>query len=91
MRPKKVLMEVNGVIIRLEKTKQNKPIRDIAETLEVANSTILYILKKKECTGELSNTKKPGRAQKESKVDDCRILSMVKKNPLQHVVKSSTF
>ncbi|XDV43857.1 hypothetical protein PO909_012255 [Leuciscus waleckii] len=36
---------------------------------------------KKECTGELSNIKRPGRPRKTTVVDDRRILSMVKKNP----------
>ncbi len=38
-----------------------------------------YILKKKESTGELNNIKKPGRPT--TKVDDRRILSLVKKTP----------
>ncbi|CAM4736095.1 unnamed protein product, partial [Leuciscus chuanchicus] len=37
--------------------------------------------KKKECTGELRNIKRPGRPRKTTVVDDRRILSMVKKNP----------
>lgn len=47
----------------------------------MAKSTVLYNLKKKECTGELSSTKRPGRLQKTTKVDDRRIQSLVKKNP----------
>ncbi len=39
--------------------KQNKPIREIAKTLGVAKTTVWNILKKKERTGELSNTKDP--------------------------------
>ena len=77
---KVVSMQVKEAIIR-QKTPQNKPIRHIAETLQVAKSTIWYILKKKECTGELSNTKRPGRPQKTTKVDDRRIIFLVKKNP----------
>ncbi|XP_047016601.1 ubiquitin-like-conjugating enzyme ATG10 isoform X3 [Ictalurus punctatus] len=38
-------------------------------------------LRKEECTAELSNTKRPGRPQKTTKVDDHRILSWLKKNP----------
>ncbi len=41
--------------------KQNKPIREIAKTLGVAKTTVWNILKKKERTGELSNTKRPGK------------------------------
>ena len=43
---------------------QNKPTREIAKTLGVAKSTVWYILKRKECTGELSNTKRPRRPRK---------------------------
>ena len=60
---------------------RNKPIREMAKTLGVAKSTVWYILKKKERTGELSNTKRPGRPQKTTVVDDRRIISLVKKNP----------
>ena len=64
---------------------QNKPVREIAETLSVAQSTVWNILKKKECTSELSNTKRPGRPWKTTMVDDKRILSLVKKNPFTTV------
>lgn len=72
-------MQVKQAIIRLQK--QNKSIREIAGTLGVARSTVWYILRKKECNGELSNIKRPGRPRKTTVVDDRRILSMVKKNP----------
>lgn len=74
-------MQVKEAIIRLKK--QNKSIREIAKTLGAAKSTIWYIFKKKECTGKLSNIKRPGRPRKTTKVDDRRILSLVKKNPRQ--------
>uniref|UniRef100_A0A8C5Q3N9 Transposase n=1 Tax=Leptobrachium leishanense TaxID=445787 RepID=A0A8C5Q3N9_9ANUR len=77
MRSKELSLSVKQAIIRLKK--QNKPIREIARTLGVA------ILKKKECTGELSNTKRPGRPQKTTVVDDQRILSLVKKTPITTV------
>ena len=51
----------------------------MAGTLGGAKTTIWYILKRKECTGKLSNTKRAGRPQKLTKVDDGRILSLVKK------------
>ena len=51
----------------------------------MAKSTVWYILKKREHTGELSNTKRPGRPRKASVVDDRRILSLVKKNPFTTV------
>jgi len=44
-----------------EAEKKKKSIREIAEMLGVAKSTVLYILRKKECTGELVNSKRPGR------------------------------
>ncbi len=65
------------------KTKQ--PIREIAKTLGVAKTTVWNILKKKERTGELSNTKRPGRPRKTTVVDDRRILSLVKKTPFTTV------
>ncbi len=65
--------------------KQNKPIREIAKTLGVAKTTVCNILKKKERTGELSNTKRPGWPRKTTVVDDRRILSLVKKTPFTTV------
>ena len=56
MRSKELSLSVKQAIIRLKN--QNKPIREIAKTLGVAKSTVWNILKKKEHTGELSNTKK---------------------------------
>lgn len=40
------------------------------------------ILRKKECTGELGNAKRPGRPQKTPVGYDGRIVSMVKRNPI---------
>ena len=71
------------IIIRLKN--RNKLIREIAKTFGVAKSTVWNILKKKEHTGELSNTKRPGRPRKTTVVDDRRILSLVKKNPFTTV------
>ncbi len=78
MRSKELSLSVKQAIIRLKK--QNKPIREIAKTLGVAKTTVWNILKKKERTGELSNTKRPGRPWKTTVVDDRRILSLVKKS-----------
>lgn len=51
------------------------------KTLGVAKSTIWYIKKKKKyCTAELSNTKKPRRPQKATGEDDRNIIFLVKKN-----------
>ena len=72
-------LSVKQAIIRMKN--QNKPIREIAKTFGVAKSTVWNILKKKERTGELSNTKIPGRPRKTTVVDDRIILSLVKKNP----------
>mgnify|MGYP002715355238 CR=1 FL=1 len=83
MRSKELSLSVKQAIIRLKK--QNKPIREIAKTLGVAKSTVWNILKKKERTGELSNTKRPGRPRKTTVVDDRRILSLVKKTPFTTV------
>ncbi|CAJ0938076.1 unnamed protein product, partial [Ranitomeya imitator] len=49
--------------------------------LGVAKSTVGYILRKKELTGELGNSKRPGRPRMTTVVDDRRILNLVKKNP----------
>ncbi len=57
MRSKELSLSVKQAIIRLKK--QNKPIREIAKTLGMAKTTVWNILKKKERTGELSNTKRP--------------------------------
>ncbi len=83
MRAKELSLSVKQAIIRLKK--QNKPIREIAKTLGVAKTTVWNILKKKERTGELSNTKRPGRPRKTTVVDDRRILSLVKKTPFTTV------
>ena len=55
MKSKELSLSVKQAIIRLKN--RIKPIREIAKTLGVAKSTVWYILKKKERTGELSNTK----------------------------------
>uniref|UniRef100_A0A8C5Q4E8 Transposase n=1 Tax=Leptobrachium leishanense TaxID=445787 RepID=A0A8C5Q4E8_9ANUR len=77
MRSKELSLSVKQAISRLKK--QNKPIREIARTLGVAKTTVWNILKKKERTGELKNTKRPRRPRKTTVVDDQRILSLVKK------------
>uniref|UniRef100_A0A3B5Q0B9 Transposase n=2 Tax=Xiphophorus maculatus TaxID=8083 RepID=A0A3B5Q0B9_XIPMA len=79
MRSKELSIEVKQNILRLKKKK--KSIREIADMLGVAKSTVGYILRKKEFTGELGNSKRPGRPRKTTVVDDRRILSLVKKNP----------
>ncbi len=67
MRSKELSLSVKQAIIRLKKL--NKPIREIAKTLGVAKTTVWNILKKKERTSELSNTKRPGRPRKTTVVD----------------------
>ena len=73
MRSKELSLSVKQAIIRLKN--QNKPIREITKTLGVAKSTVWNILKKKERTGELSNTKRPGRPQRTTVVDDKNYFS----------------
>ena len=60
MKSKELSLSVKQVIIRLKH--QNKPIREIAETLGVVFGRFV---KKKEHTGELSNTKRPRRPWKQ--------------------------
>ncbi|KAL0199178.1 hypothetical protein M9458_007718, partial [Cirrhinus mrigala] len=79
MRSKELSMQVKEAILKMRK--QKKPIREIATILGVAKSTVWYILRKKESTGELSNAKRPARPRKTTVVDDRRIISMVKRNP----------
>ena len=83
MRSKELSLSVKQAIIRLKKSKQNRSER-LEKTLGVAKSTVWNILKKKERTGEPSNTKRPGRSRKTTVVDE-RILSLVKKNPFTSV------
>ena len=73
MRSKELSLSVKQAIIRLKN--QNKPIREM----------VWNILKKKERTSELSNTKRPGRPWKTTVVDDRIIISLVKKNPFTTV------
>ena len=87
MKSKELSLPVMQAIIRLKNL--NKQIREIAKTLGVAKSTIWYILKKKEHTGELRNTKRPGRPWKTTVVDDRITLSLVNKNPLPTVLSRS--
>uniref|UniRef100_A0A3P9JP88 Transposase Tc1-like domain-containing protein n=1 Tax=Oryzias latipes TaxID=8090 RepID=A0A3P9JP88_ORYLA len=80
MRSKELSMQVKGAIIKLRKQKKTmKP--ETATVLGVATSTVWYIQRKKESSGELSNAKRPGRPRKTTVVDDGRIISMVKRNP----------
>jgi len=58
--------------------KQNKSIREIAGTLGVAKSTVWSILRKKECTGELSNIV----------VDDCMDPLKGKENNIHNIQTS---
>ncbi len=76
---KDLSIQVKQTIVRLQK--QSKSIWKIEGTFGVAKSTVWYILRKKEHTGELSNIKRPGRPRRTTVMDDRRILSMIKKNP----------
>ncbi len=85
MQSKDLSIQVKQMIVRLQK--QNKYISEIAGTLGVIKSTVWYILRKKERTGELSTIKRPGRPWSTTVVDDRRILSVVKKTLSQHPAK----
>lgn len=50
-----------------------------AKTMGMVKSTIWCILKKDEWTDNLSSTKRPERPQNITKVDDCILLSLLKK------------
>lgn len=65
-----------GETVHPEAEKQKKSIREIAEMFGVAKSTVWYILRKKECTGELWNSKILGC----SWWTVTELTSMVKKN-----------
>lgn len=75
-------MQVKQAILKLQnQTNKQKSIRETVGTFGVAKS-FRYILRKKECTCELNNTKRPRRPQKTRVVDIRRILPMVSKmNP----------
>ncbi|KAG2468420.1 TCB1 transposase, partial [Polypterus senegalus] len=79
MRSKELSMQVKEAIFKLRK--QKKHIRENATILQVAKSTVWYILRKKTSTGELSNAKRPGCPRKAIVVDDRKITSKVKRNP----------
>ena len=83
MRSKELSLSVKQAIIRLKN--QNKPIREIVHLATPNVFAVWNILKKKGRTGELSNTKRPGRPRKTTVVDDRRIISLVKKNPFTTV------
>lgn len=63
-----------------EAEKKKKSIKEIAEFLDVAKSTVWYILRKTECNllalVSLGTQKRPGCQKKTTLVDDRRILSM---------------
>ncbi len=78
---KELSVQLKQTIVRHQK--QNKSIRGIAGTFGVAKSKEQFgkfWRKKNECTGELSNIKRPGRPRSTTIVDDQRILSIVKEN-----------
>ncbi len=91
MQSKDISIQAKQKIVRLQK--QNKSWKyqeEIAGTLGAAKSTVWYIPRKQECTGELRNIERPGRPQRTSVEDDQRIFSMVKKTPSQHPAKRRT-
>ena len=74
MQSKEVLMQMKEAVIRLKKQKTKQTYQTDRRNFRSSQSTIWYLLKKKEWTGKLGNTKRPGRSWKTTKVDDCRIL-----------------
>lgn len=80
MKSKKISVQVKEAIIKL-KTEQ-KSIRSLAKTSAEAKSMVWCILNKKENSGELNNFKGPGIPQKTPKMNDHRIISLVKKSRL---------
>ena len=76
--PKSCWCRVKEAIIRVRN--QNKPLRQMAETLRVAKSTIWFSSKQREGTGRLSNTKPPGRPLNTTEVDGGRDSPIGKQN-----------
>ncbi|CAH2323799.1 N-lysine methyltransferase setd6 [Pelobates cultripes] len=73
-------MPVKEAIMELRNHKKST-IRDIAKTLGVSKSTVLYIVKKQERTGGLSNSKRSGRPRKTTVMDDQKMFAILEKNP----------
>ncbi len=65
----------------LKLREDGKSIRAIAQTLIIARTTSLNVLKKTETSGVLNNRRRSGRPRKTSAVDDRNIVRAVKKNP----------
>ena len=87
MRSKELSLSVKQAIIRLKN--QNKPIREIAETLGVAKLTVWNILKKKELSS--ATPKDPEDHRKTTVVDDRRIIFPgEEKTPSQQLARSRT-
>ena len=82
MRSKKLSLSVKQAIIRL--------IREIPKTLGVAKSIVWNILKKKEHTGELSNTKRPGNHGKQLWWMTEEFFPWWRKTPSQQLARSRT-
>lgn len=80
MREKKIIMREGKTLLAKS---QNKPIREKAKIIVMAQIHIWAIVKNKECTRQLSNTKWPERPMKTPEVNDHKILSLIRKNPMQ--------
>lgn len=73
-------MSIKVVIIWL--LKQKKPIREMAKTLGVCKPTVIPLLTKKKYTSKVRNIKNTQKTRETTKTDDCRILYLLKKKPL---------
>ncbi len=84
MRSKELSLSVKQAIIRLKK--QNKTHQRDSKNIRRGQKQLFgTFLKRRNATGELSNTKRPGRPRKTTVVDDRIILSLVKKTPFTTV------
>ncbi|KAI4886340.1 hypothetical protein NFI96_010914 [Prochilodus magdalenae] len=79
IKTKEVSMEIKQIIVSMRNEK--KSIRQIGKSLGLSKSTVGYILRKKACTGDVSNRKRPGRPKKATEEVDQIILSLMTKNP----------
>ena len=79
MRKTDVSMQIKLAVIN-----EYQSIRNIAKTLGMPKSKVWFIINKGGKNGELNYVKRPGRLRKITVVDDRRILSMVKKTPLDN-------
>ena len=76
---KELSIHMKQAILKLQI--QNKTIQEIDTILGMAKSTVWYIHRKKDITGELSNAKRSECPHRTTVVNVQRIILMVKRNP----------